>query len=65
MQVDSDKIVSDGFKMEDTFFAAMDKLMIGEEIDYTYLNEKIVNAYKDGGFYDETIEYKNAICIWR
>lgn len=62
MEVNSDEIANNGFKMEDTFFAAMDKLMIGEDIDYTELNNNIVDAYKNGGYYDETIEYKNGSC---
>lgn len=62
MEVNSDQIANNGFKIEDTFFAAMDKLMIGEDIDYTELNNNIVDAYKNGGYYDETIEYKNGNC---
>lgn len=62
MEVNSDEIANNGFKMEDTFFAAMDKLMIDEDIDYTELNNNIIDAYKNGGYYDETIEYKNGNC---
>lgn len=62
MEVNSEEIANNGFKMEDTFFAAMDKLMIGKDIDYTELNNNIVDAYKNGGFYDETIKYKNGNC---
>lgn len=62
MEVDPDEIKKNGFKMEGTFFEAMDKVMVGQDIDYSEVNQEIVDAYNNDGFLDSIKEYGNVSC---
>ena len=62
LDVEPDKIKENGFKIEDSIFAAVDKVMGNEDVDYTEINEEIKEAYNTGGNLYTTREYGNISC---
>lgn len=61
IDVDKEELVN-GFDMNNTVFANIDKIMIDKDIDYTEINKEILNACSNMKDLSVTKEYDNITC---